>query len=300
MELRELRVLVAVADYGSVSRAAKELHQSPSSVSQTLAALEAELDVRLFTRVARGMVPTDVGKAVLEPARRVLREAETTRTAAASIEGLLAGTITVMFPRSTVLWVADLVSAFHADHPRVSFRLHPDLDTSIPELLRRGECDIGIMRTEQVPDDLATAPVGSFTPMVVVPEGHALARRPSLRLDDLDGVDMVAPSTRLGHDFEVMCKRANVTPNVVAETDHPEIALALIRAGLGVSILPAECAAIALGRGVVIVPFAPAVSVTLAIVSRHDEPLAPAAEAFRALAVDRYQQVAASSCVQQH
>src|SRR6478736_946338 len=119
MELRELRVLVAISEHGSVARAATVLHQSPSSVSHALTSLERKLGARLFHRLPRGMAPTEVGTAVLGPARRALREAEAARAAAGAVEGLLAGSVTMVSLRVFVAPLADLVAEFHAAYPLV-------------------------------------------------------------------------------------------------------------------------------------------------------------------------------------
>lgn len=85
MDLRALRVVVAVTEQGSVTRAAASLHQSSSAVSHTLLALESELGVNLFHRLPRGMAPTDAGDAFVAAARRALHEAEVARRSVDSI-----------------------------------------------------------------------------------------------------------------------------------------------------------------------------------------------------------------------
>ena len=74
-----MRVAVAVAEQGSVTRAARSLHQSSSAVSHTLLGLEAELGVDLFHRLPSGMTLTDAGEAFVAAARRALHEAEVAR-----------------------------------------------------------------------------------------------------------------------------------------------------------------------------------------------------------------------------
>jgi DNA-binding transcriptional LysR family regulator len=80
-----------------------------------------------------------------------------------------------------------------------------------------------------------------------------------------------------------------VKPHVVAETDHPEIALALVRAGLGVTIVPAELAAWTAGGSVAVVPLGPERSLEVVVVARHGEPLNPPAEAFWRFVVKRHE-----------
>ena len=287
MELRELRVLVAVADHGSVARAASALHQSPSSVSHSLAALERKLGARLFHRLPRGMLPTEVGVAVIAPARRALREVDATRAAAAAVEGLLAGHVTMVALRVFVAPLADLVAAFHAAHPLVVVGLRqPESDAGVVELVRSGECELGIMRVSQTPADLESVTVARETPVLVVPASHRLAGRASISLTELEGEAVVSPSSTspIRRLYDDVFAQAGVTLTTVAEVDHFETALELVRAGVGCTLAPVDSAVPVLGRGAVAVPVEGLGSTALGIVTRRDQPLAPAAEAFRALA----------------
>src|ERR1700760_1075314 len=87
MDLRRLRLFLAVVDGGGMTRAAQSEHVSQPSVSQAIRELEAELRTPLFRRV----VLTVAGEALVEPARQVLRDVETGRAAVESVAGLTAG-----------------------------------------------------------------------------------------------------------------------------------------------------------------------------------------------------------------
>jgi DNA-binding transcriptional LysR family regulator len=291
MELRELRVVVAIADEGSVARAATILHLSPSSVSHSLTTLERKLGARLFHRLARGMVPTEVGVAVLAPARRALREVDAARAAAAAVEGLLAGQVTMVALRVFVAPLADLVAGFHAAHPLVVVSLRqPASDAGVVDLVRSGECELGIMRVGQVPADLEVVPVASESPVLVVPATHRFAGRAAVSLSELDHEPVVSPTSTspIRKLFDEVFAAAGVTLTTVAEADHFETALELVRAGVGCTLAPADSAAPVLGRGAVAVPVEGLTATVLGVVTRRGQPLAPAAAAFRALATARY------------
>jgi DNA-binding transcriptional LysR family regulator len=76
MELRELRAFIAVAEEGGLSAAARRLHVSQPSLTQTMRALERELGVGLLTRTSIGTAPTDAGRTLLTEARAVLARYE--------------------------------------------------------------------------------------------------------------------------------------------------------------------------------------------------------------------------------
>jgi DNA-binding transcriptional LysR family regulator len=289
MEFRELRVLLAIAAHGTVVRAAKALHQSPSTVSHALASLEAKVGVQLFTRLPRGMVLTEAGKAMLGPARRALREAEAARVAAIAIEGHLAGQITIVSLRMMTVWLADLVAAFHEAHPRVFVSvLQPEREEHIPELIRGGVCDLEVMRVALVPGDLAGTPVATQTGVVIAPANHPLARRRSIGLQDLDGVAFVSPSARVDIAFNGMFEDVGIRPNVVAEADDPETIFELVRAGIGVALVPLENVGPVMNRSAVALPLTPPRRTELALVGRRDGDLGPVVDAFHDLAVERF------------
>ena len=289
MELRELRALVAIAEYGTLVRAAKALHQSPSTVSHALAMLESKVGVRLFTRFPRGMVPTAAGEAMLGPARRALREAESARAAATSADGMLVGHIAIVSVRMTTVWLADLVAAFHTEHPLVAISIRqPELEEQIPDLIRRGEYELGVMRAWAIPSDLTATVVATSTSVVLVPVDHPLAARESVAVEDLDGVALISPVSHLDLSFQEMFRSGGVRPVVVAETSDPDMTFELVRAGIGVAIVASENVAPVIDRGTVAIPFVPPRRSAVAIVARSDVEIGAAAEAFVARAVEQF------------
>jgi DNA-binding transcriptional LysR family regulator len=290
MELRELRVLVAVADHGGVSRAAAVLHLSPSAVSHALSSLEAELGVPLFHRLPRGMSLTEAGAAVLGPARRALREAESARAAVGAVQGLTTGRLSLVPARLFVTPIVDLVARYHVRNPLVVTSLRePASEDVIAGILRSGECECGFMRSDLVPPDLRHVPVGRQTGAVVVPADHPLAARRSIRPPDLAGVAVIAPQTTSPFRpfFDAVFGARGVEARIVAESDHLETIVALVRLGVGVAIAPVESAAPIAGGGAVVRPLEPAVTRPMSLVVRRDAPLAPAAQAFWELASEQ-------------
>ena len=287
MELRELRVLVAVADHGGVSRAASVLHLSPSAVSHALSSLETELGMPLFHRLPRGMALTEAGAAVLAPARRALSEAESARAAVGAVQGLTTGRLTLVPARLFVTPIVDLVARYHARNPLVVTSLREPADEDvIAGILRSGECECGFMRSDLVPPDLRHTPVGRQTGGVVVPVDHPLASRRSIDPHDLGGVDMIAPQTTSPFRpfYDSVFGAEGVEARIVAESDHLETIVAMVSLGIGVAIAPVESAAPITGDRAVVRPIEPSVTRPMSLVVRRESPLAPAAQAFWDLA----------------
>src|SRR3954452_21519928 len=102
MELRHLEYFLAVVEEGSFTRAAARLYMVQSSLSASLLSLERELGTELFIRGRRGVELTDAGRALLDPARAVLADANHARDAVGEVKGLLQGSVrvaTVAVPR---------------------------------------------------------------------------------------------------------------------------------------------------------------------------------------------------------
>jgi DNA-binding transcriptional LysR family regulator len=119
--LREMAVFVAVADAGGFARAAERLHASAPAVTRTVAALEARLGTRLFQRTTRSLRLTEAGQRLLDPARRLLADADAAERAAvgetAEPAGHLNLTAPVTFGR---LHVAPVLAAVLTAHPKMT------------------------------------------------------------------------------------------------------------------------------------------------------------------------------------
>src|SRR5690242_13044590 len=158
MDLRQLRAVVAIVDHGGFTRAAAALHVAQPSLSQSVRSLETELGVELFHRTGRRVVLTAAGEALLEPARRALRDAETAREAAVAGAGLVAGHVDVVTLQTlAVVPVAELVGRFRRDHPAVTVRItEPEDPDDLAAMLRDGRAEIGFTELPLSGDDLET------------------------------------------------------------------------------------------------------------------------------------------------
>ncbi len=195
MELRELRAFVAVVEEGGLSAAARRLHVSQPSLTQTVNALERELGVKLLTRTSAGATPTEAGATLATEARAVLARYEqaiaaVTRHADAAGGGVLRLGIPLELPPDLLATpFADLAQA--CPDTRVSAR---HLSTAAQfTALRAGELDVGLVREHPVGPDLDAVPVvdeplGVLLAAAVVGER---AGQDGVRLEALAGLDWV-------------------------------------------------------------------------------------------------------------
>jgi DNA-binding transcriptional LysR family regulator len=258
-ELRQLRYFVAVAEEGSLTRAAARLHIAQQSLSQQIRTLEAQVGATLLERSAHGVALTDVGAVLLREARPVLAQAERAAEAVRRAARGEQGELRVGFLGSVANYLMPpVVRAFRERHPRVA--LHAE-DVPIATLVagvRDGALDAGLSRPPLV-DDLATEVVLREPVAAVLPEDHPLAARDELTLAELaDEPWVLTPRAswppwhrKYDEDFA----RAGYRPRVVQRGTTPQGLLALVAAGVGVTRLPLSSRSLRDG-GVAFVPLA--------------------------------------------
>src|SRR5688500_8836337 len=124
MDLRRLRLFLAVVDEGGFTAAARAVHVAQPAVSLAVRELEEELGAPLLVRSRQGVTLTPAGEALAAPARQALRDVEIAAAAVAAVTGLVAGRLDVAsLPTMAADPLADLVGAFRRAHPAVQVRL---------------------------------------------------------------------------------------------------------------------------------------------------------------------------------
>jgi DNA-binding transcriptional LysR family regulator len=239
--LRALECLVAVADSGSITRAALLLHSSQPAVSHQLASLERETRTALLRREPRGVKLTAAGRAAVADARRAIEAADAAVRSARAAGQAAGGVLRVVCAQSlTVPLLAAVVRQWHRRRPEVAITLRES--TSMDEtlgLVDSGEVDLAV---------LPAPPAGRFTVTVLAeeeivlaaPADHPLAGQPAVRLADLDGAPLVhfAPDNGLSGWLDQSLARAGVHPQTVMRTSVTATAPQLAAAGLGVAVCP--------------------------------------------------------------
>ena len=186
MELRQLRSFVAVAEELHFRRAADRLHMAQPSVSQQVRTLEAELGVTLFDRNRRGVALTPAGTALLDEARTVLAAADQAAAVARATGAGQRGRLRVSLTRSLTGGIAGaIVDAYRARYPDVELDLNVGNTMLHVEQLHAGDIDVGFVRPPLEDPELEELPLGREPMVCVLPKGHRLARRGTIRPEEL-------------------------------------------------------------------------------------------------------------------
>jgi len=239
--LRALECLIAVADAGSITEAARLIHSSQPAVSQQIAALERETRTPLLRRESRGVSLTPAGRAAVAGARRAIDAAASAVRSARAVGEAKGGSLRLVCAQSlTVPLLAPVIRAWHRHHPQVAIGIRevvtPDgLFDSID-----GE-DVDVWVLPGPADGRFTATVIAEEEIVLTaPRDHRLAGRSSVELPELDGEDLVhyAPDNGLSSWLDRSLSAAGLRLEPVLRTSVTSAAPQLAAAGLGIAISP--------------------------------------------------------------
>jgi DNA-binding transcriptional LysR family regulator len=296
MELKQLRVLQAVAETGSFSTAAVRLGYTQPAVSKIVATLERQLGTTLIDRGVRPLRLTEAGSAVARRAGAAFEQIAAAALEVEAIANLSTGRLRVgTFSSAGAAMVVDALRVFRKAHPAVDVSITEiGMPSALARSLRRGDLDLGVSFDypelgDTFGDDLDPVYLLDDPFDVVVPCGHRLERNSTIRFAELSeeswllgdfGAD--SPSFRM---IDRRCSEAGFDPTVVYRVNDCQMAQALVAAGEGIALLP-RLMLRAANPGVAIRPLASDPPgrrvVSLRLATRY---LTPATERFTAMLV---------------
>jgi DNA-binding transcriptional LysR family regulator len=245
MELRHLRYFLAVAEELHFGRAAARLHISQPPLSQQIRRLEKELQAPLFHRTKRHVELTNAGRVFLGDARALVAQAE---QAAGNAQRASRGEIGQLLVGCD-LWAdflngARIIRLFARRHPDVEVELRDLTATEQMAALEAGRIHVGILRPPVHSKALMSERLLSESLVVAFPRGHKFKNYGRVSWRALDDEPYVLFSGRRAPAFEALvaraCHDAGLTLRVKYEVEHPQTILAIVEAGLGISLVPAS------------------------------------------------------------
>ena len=241
MDLRQLNALLAVAEHGGFSAAARALHTVQSNVSTHVARLEKELGATLIDR-ATGQ-PTKEGEAVLIRAIRIRAELEAVSSDVASLGARVAGTARLGMIGTTARWLAPLLfEALEEHYPEVRMVLVDATTTSLLPRVDRGDLDLAVVNLPAESLESQTEPLFDEDRILLVPPDHPLGASPKVALSELAGHDLLLEpvGTAFRDELDVQSAAVGVRLRARAEVDGMRLLASLVIAGFGAAILPAS------------------------------------------------------------
>jgi LysR family transcriptional regulator for metE and metH len=252
LEIRHLRLVAGIADAGSMTRAATELHLTQSALSHQLRDIESRLGTPFFTRLGRRMVLTAAGRRTLDTARRVISEVQRAEEDVRRLARNGEGVIRVCTQCYTGYhWLGPLLTVFRAKHPRVTVNVAADATDRPAEALLDGRIDLAILIDPARDRRIRLRPLFADEMAAVVSADHPLARLSWVAPAALAAEHLLvyASTPDESFTFRRILRPHGLTPARVSFLMLTEAMIELARAGTGVAILPRWSAQAAVAGG---------------------------------------------------
>jgi len=194
MDVRQLATLVAIADHGTFSAAARSLYTVQSNVSGHIARLEKELGVTLVDRAQGGL--TEEGARVVERARRVLNEIDDITADMASRDADISGQTRIGVIGTTARWLMpQFLGRLGAEHPNVRAIVQEGSTSSLVPNVLGGQINGAIVHLPVDDPELVIEPLFAEDLLLLADKEHPLATRDLIPIEDLDEVPLLLPPT---------------------------------------------------------------------------------------------------------
>jgi DNA-binding transcriptional LysR family regulator len=248
MELRHLRYFVAVAEELHFRRAAERLHVAQPALSEQIRKLEDELGVKLFERTQRKVSITSAGAAMLDEARRVLRQAAVAVQEARDADERHANKLRIGYmPDSIPAYIPRALQRLTANNPNVRSRLEPGQVGHLIEAVKSANLDAAIINHPAPTNGMRVTSLGTQGAVSALPLAHANALDQSIDLARMAPSRILVPPREANSAFHnavvSTCHGIGISPNLIEmEEPHVEHLLLAVAAGTGLALLPESAA----------------------------------------------------------
>ncbi|MBX5461931.1 MAG: LysR family transcriptional regulator [Steroidobacteraceae bacterium] len=261
LKLKDLRYLVAVADERHFGRAAQRSFVSQPTLSAQLKKLEDYLGVQLVERQPGHVTLTDAGEEIVARARRILEASDEVVALARAHRDPLAGKLRMaLIPTIGPYLLPRVAREIRKSLPRLELRLYEYQTAELLEKLRTGEIDLGVLALPVDLEGLDSCALYDEAFTVALPENHRLAKKQTLKLDDLkeEPLLLLEDGHCLRDQALEVCSRVGMQEKQDFRATSLETLRQMVATGAGVTLLPelASRGPYGSARGVVLRPFA--------------------------------------------
>jgi DNA-binding transcriptional LysR family regulator len=251
LDVKQLRVLKAVAEHGSFSAAAEALSYTQPAISQQVAALEKQTGTKLVDRTSRGVRLTDSGLTLVDHAEAVLARLAAAEAELEAMAGIRGGRVRLAsFPTAGASLLPPAVALFTQRHPDVELNFIEREPEEAAQMLRAAELEVAIVfeyaeydqpELERFYDGIELLRLVDDPMYLALPLGHPAANKPRVRLRELSDETWIQESGNhswCGRFHETACLAAGFKPKVSFRSDDYNVVQGLVAAGVGISLLP--------------------------------------------------------------
>ncbi|HWZ80976.1 MAG TPA: LysR family transcriptional regulator [Terriglobales bacterium] len=252
LEIRHLKLLMAVADEESITAAGKRLHLTQSALSHQLRDAEEKLGTPLFLRLGKRMALTAAGTRLLEVARRVLKELKDAEEQVLALNDESRGVIRLSTECYTCYhWLPPILSCFHAKYPKVEVTICMEATHRPVDELLAGNLDVAIMYRPTEHKNLQLSLLWEDELMLVMSPRHRLAARRNIQAQDLEGETLLLyPPREESTLLREVLEPAGVAPGRIMEIPLTEAIVEMAAGDAGIALMGAWSVApqVATGR----------------------------------------------------
>lgn len=284
MTLDDLRVFAAVATERSFSRAARLLHRTQPAVSQAIRRLEEACGEQVIERSSRDGTLTEAGVLLLDYTQRMMRLADEASTAVADLREVTKGRVRVGANEAGVHTLLPLLTAFHTAHPTVLVEVRRIHSRQMAQEVLLRTVDCGVLSFAPPDRELSSLPLGTDELVLLVPPGHALAKKKRITMEEMGRQSVIAhndPSPLRDRVLRMYEKR-HAPLHILMSLPSLDGIKRAVETGLGVALLPRRCALSEIARGHLVAITVPELRSPrqVRLVYRRDGELSHAAQAF--------------------
>ena len=243
IDLTTLRVVIAVAECGSISAGSQRADLALGAASARIAALESALGVSLFERSSRGVRITPAGHVLVQRGRELLADADRLAVDLRDLARGLQGSVRVLANASAMLEILPArLAAFGQTHPLIRVELEERSSPDIPLSVLDGRADLGIVDIAHPLQGLRFQDLFTDTLVLIVPRGHALAGRVRVDFESLLGQDFVSltDGNAISGRLTAAALQLGQTLRIRIQMRSFDAVCRMVAAGLGVGVLPIE------------------------------------------------------------
>ena len=251
LDVKQLRVLKAVAQHGSFSAAAEALSYTQPAISQQVAALEKQAGTTLVDRTSRGVRLTEAGRALVDHAEVVLARLAAAEAELEAMAGVRGGRVRLAsFPTAGASVLPPAVALFTERHPDVELSFVEREPEEAARMLRAAELEVALVfeyseldrrEFDRLYDGIELHHLIDDPMYLALPKGHPMACRPRVRLQDFADETWIQESgahSWCGGLHRSACVAAGFEPRIGFQSDDYNVVQGLIASGVGISLLP--------------------------------------------------------------
>lgn len=281
--MRQIEAFHTTMTTGSATEAAKVIGVSQPAVSRMLADLEKMLQLKLFQRANRQLLPTPEGQLLFEEIEHVFFGLQRIMNSANNIKSLKQGQLRIItIPSMVPTLVVEAVRLFSRAYPDISVSLEVQPPPHVFEWIVGRQCDIGISTMPSDNPAINSTIIGQANAVCIMPRGDSLSHRKIIRAKDLKAASLVSFKSWsvFQHRVDEVFRREGMVNSGKIEGRSTEAVYGLVAAGLGVAVVPPIFHKGLIHPNIVVRPFLPEISVDVAILLPSDRPVSLAAEKF--------------------